>query len=469
MIGFWIRSSLSVLLFLATTSQIDFKKDSNSDLYQLHEIRHALNYQEEETNLQINEVKENIEEEDTGVNVQKLMEERYKNEQRANKQAADYENAQLNALQKLINENDSKLLQALEEAELTKTQKAAIRVELVERYKKRFASKPITGTKVAILGQSSSEFSDTGFNPDVLATLFQLIKAQNPKAVFFTGDLVYNLTSQSNAESSENGQLVDIPPEKNIFGNIVERDTGVYSGQAFKNALERFLVILKENLGTEIPFYPLIGTQESLGADAVEIFRKQFGLNDATVLDSGQLVYTVPIGNALFVVISTDFYANGEPVESSLSQSAWEWLENSVKTEGEKYPFLFVIGSDPAYSTTAPFGIYNGLDKNKEDRDRFWSLLMEHQVLAYFSGKEVLYDRSHRFGVWQVISGGAGTPHDYTSLEDDTFYHYLLLTIPSKQTQDPKVDIFDNKGEKKDEFTLSRKPPLLFEFRISKS
>ena len=92
---------------------------------------------------------------------------------------------------------------------------------------------------------------------------------------------------------------------------------------------------------------------------------------------------------------------------------------------------------------------------------------MKHHIAAYFSSNEILYDRSFRYGVWQLISGGAGTTHDIKGEEDETFYHYLLLSIPQGTTGDPTVKVFDPDGKNKDEFILTGKPGALFDFRIS--
>lgn len=339
----------------------------------------------------------------------------------------------------------------------------------LERHAEYVAVSP-GDVNVAILGQSADAALPDGFNSEKLTSLLELIRTDNPKAVFFNGNLVFSL--DDDPDVSTRGEALILPVEKNIFGEEVE-DYGLFNSAAFQSALAKFRALVAEVLGPDIPFYPIMGVQESIGPDALEIFRKEFGLDNAQVLVSNQLVYTVPVNTALFVLISTDYY-NKETNEAhfqSLSEPLWEWLRDTMTNDTEKYPFRFVIGSEPAFSTTAPFNTFQGLDQNTKDRNRFWNQLIESKTRAYFSGGEVLYDRSYRYGIWQIITGGAGRFNQLegrTENVDDTFYHYVLMTLPAKPTQDPIVQVFDDEGERKDKFVLSKNPPFLFNLRISK-
>src|SRR5262249_48750181 len=72
------------------------------------------------------------------------------------------------------------------------------------------------GFHVAILGHSSDEKNALGFNSEILSTLLQLIKEDNPKAVFFTGNLVYSLLESQ--DLTNKGEVLKLPVKKNIFG-----------------------------------------------------------------------------------------------------------------------------------------------------------------------------------------------------------------------------------------------------------
>lgn len=333
---------------------------------------------------------------------------------------------------------------------------------------KQAVDQEFKGLNIVILGQSWDENNEIGFNEEVLKDLLQLIQVDQPKAVFFNGNLIYSLVKSE--VSTESEKLLEFPAEKNIFGNRLEKEEGFYSSQAFSKALEKFKALLLEYLGEEIPFYPLVGRQEAIGPDIAEVFQQQFDLKNALILDSNQLVYTVPIGNALFIALSTDYYQKDEktPQFCSISPSAWTWLEETLKSEGDPSSFIFVVGSDPAFSTSASFDLYQGLDKEESSRNRFWRLLKDRHVNCYFSGGETLYDRSYRYGLWQVITGGAGALLSGFTNKDETFFHYVLLRVPQKPSKDPIIQTFDRAGDEQDKFTLSKHPPALYNLRISK-
>ena len=321
--------------------------------------------------------------------------------------------------------------------------------------------------KIAILGNSERFFDKDGFQTDVLIKLLESIKKQQPNAVFFLGNMIYGLQLKETKAESQ----VQIPPEKNIFGKVVNKSVGFYDEALFKRQLEAFGNILQEQLGKEIPIYPLPGAHELVGPNTLELFLKRFPIADSQVFDSKALAYKVNIGNTLFLALTTDQYdvENNRVIENQILPQAFDWLSTQLNEEGPKQRFTFVLGIDPAFSPEASFGMYTGLDQNREERNRFWNLLMKNQVSAYVASKDVLYDRTFRYGVWQLITGGAGASRDIKGDEDETFYHYLLLTIPQDATSDPTITVYDLEGKKRDEFVLSRHPGTLFDMRISNS
>jgi hypothetical protein len=363
-----------------------------------------------------------------------------------------------------------KEIEALELAEMIKTKQAIAKLRIIERARELREKGFKLGSKVAILGDSAVAFSEEGFDSDVLSDLLELIKTSQPQAVFFAGNLVYSLIPTDDEKAPGSKSVVEIPTKKTVFGRQRLQEEGVFDPQAFKSTLESFSAIVKQSLGPNIAFYPIMGLQEAVGADAAEIFKNQFGLTNATIFESGQLAYTVPIGNALFIAISTDYFdkKTQQPTEYTISPEVFTWLEQTLASEHEKYPFIFIIGSDPAFSTSAVFNVFQGLDQSKPARDRLWDLLQKYQVRAYISAGEVLYDRTYRRGIWHIISGGAGTPRDYFNYQDDTFFHYLLLNISNSPVQDPHLEVMDIYGIVRDEVQLSKSSPLLFDFRITR-
>ena len=152
----------------------------------------------------------------------------------------------------------------------------------------------------------------------------------------------------------------------------------------------------------------------------------------------------------------------------NVSNEAMRWLTNILETQASNYDYVFIVASDPLFSTRAAFGVYEGLDADKSNRDKLWDLLMKYNVRAYFSSGEVVYDRTYRRGGWQIITGGGGTPADYLRDIESTFYHFLLVTLPPDPSKNPQVSVFDQYGVSPDEFYLTKKPPLIYDYRISR-
>lgn len=302
-------------------------------------------------------------------------------------------------------------------------------------------TEPTEEVRIAILGNSSTENNGPpGFNEEVLGRLLNNIKRDKAEAVFFLGNMV------SGVEKTATGYA--------------------YSNDTYRKELATLHGLVIKKLGAT-PFYPVAGEKEIQSTEALGIFRNEFSLQKAITVDHGVLLYTVAIGNAYFVVLQTNYfdtYAN--KVVSGAITSEWlDWLDKDLKEKSSYYPYLFVFGYDPAFSSGAPRGEPSGLDKDIELRDLFWDVLKKNQVLAYFSGQDNFFDRTLRNDVWQVISGGAGAP--LRKGASNVFQHYLLLIIPQGKTGVPVVYVMAADGEMMDSFELTRTAPTIFQMRIS--
>lgn len=204
---------------------------------------------------------------------------------------------------------------------------------------------------------------------------------------------------------------------------------------------DHFIQLIKGQLGS-IPFYPT--------PDSKEIVDK-FNLPVSAEFQKG---YTVLLKNTFFALFSAE-EGNLEPL--------FNWLETNL--QGRFGAYRFVLGSTAAFSTQATEGNFQGLDRWPLFRSQFWNLLRNADVAAYFASNEVVYDRSYRTGVWQILTGGAGATRTY-NVRDDTFYHFLTLTIP-QDGQGPIVEAFDIRGRKRDSWKLNATAPAISQFRIS--
>lgn len=316
-------------------------------------------------------------------------------------------------------------------------------------------------TKVAILGSSDSDDENSqGIHKDVLTRLFLLIKEKKASAVFFMGDMTLG------GVSAEKGE--EIPDVIDTYGVNWAESGYVYDSKAYQQQLDAFMGIVKQTLGTEIPIYPVLGFHESLGRDSAALVKRQFNARNQTDPASSALAYSVGIGNSFFVVFSTSQY---DPVRETvlqhdLNHSLLSWIDKTLKDNRNKYDYFFAISYEPAYSTTAAEGKFQGLDANPDSRDALWRIFTANGVMAYFSTSEHLYDRTNRGGTWQLISGGAGAPLHKRQF-DKAFYHFILLSIPNKKGKLPRIKVYDAQGSLEDAFDLVPRQYPVYQLRIS--
>jgi len=294
--------------------------------------------------------------------------------------------------------------------------------------------------KVAVLGTGKRRGEREEYSNESLVRLLRQIKKHSPELVIFTGHLIQGF----------------------------EQSTSKQSLDAFKHHLVTFSELVREHLGDTIPLYPILGNHTFVNSQAIAIFRQHFKIENPAPLDPYQLAYSVTTKNTKFT-----FMASGE-YERKFRAYRWfarsmpilDWLEKDVRTKAENVEFQFVIGHEPAYSSQASAGIYTGLDKNPEKRDRFWEILRQNKVLGYFCSHELIYDRSNRSGVWQIISGGVRNP---IALKDDIpmFQHFVLIHIPKKNSVNPVAKAFDANGNEWDTFELLPIAQPVHHLRIS--
>lgn len=326
-----------------------------------------------------------------------------------------------------------------------------------------------SGSHVAILGESYNDENNIGANEEILKRLFSLIRLKSPDAVIFTGNMSLGLEKQGTAPMPAESEPSQLPGlETDAYGDNWPQEGFAYNGQTYRNQLEAFRSLFQNYVGAQTPIYPIIAKHESFGPDSASIFRDVFKVENKSPSSASPLAYTFSINNAFFVVFSIANYdeKTKSTVDYRIDPQLLDWLEKVLKENAKKYDFLFVIGNEPAFSTTATTGNYKGLDKNTTDRDTFWRILVGNHVTAYFCSKEHLYDRTNRYGIWQIISGGAGAPL-YKREFDKAFYHYILLSIPKSRQQVPKVQVYDVHGNLNDEFELTPTHYPVYQLRIS--
>ncbi len=181
---------------------------------------------------------------------------------------------------------------------------------------------------------------------------------------------------------------------------------------------ERVRATLDAILGPEYVMYPVVGNHELDQPDYMPYLR-ELNRNGKTlpgIVRSGppgaeETCYSFDYRNAHFVVLnqyydgSSDVGTDGDVVPALCNWLAEDLADNDL-------PFIFVFGHEPAVSVP---DLDNGrvrhrgssLDKYAENNHRFWTLLREYQVVAYFCGHTHDASVTKINGVWQIDCGHA--------------------------------------------------------------
>jgi hypothetical protein len=332
---------------------------------------------------------------------------------------------------------------------------------------------PTQTIRIGIIGESrGDETTSEPFNRDVLTKLLEVLMQRKVQVIFFTGNSVMGWTKlTSELQKANNKKKVKSPiymVNKSPNWEPEKQHKYISNPQAFQEQLASFYNVVSQTLGQRVAFFPLMGTHEAIGPEAAAIFRKQFHLDSSAPFDPHVVAYTVSIGDAFFILISTDYYSPSAEnvVNHRLSQELMAWVEQMLLAGTKNHKYVFVVGHEPAFSTSSIFSSYPGLDEDQHQRDFFWNLLRGNGVLAYFASQEHLYDRSNRDGVWQVVSGGGGAPLE-TKGGVNAFFHALLLTIPPAGSESaPKLEVLDVDGNVKDIWEMHAKEQALHQLRI---
>lgn len=302
--------------------------------------------------------------------------------------------------------------------------------------------KEVGALRVVMIGSGSENNSEKSLHEKALKEMFEHIKEDNPDAVFYTGSLIFGLEQNVNPENLE----------------------------IFRERLQSFSQLAEKYLGDEIPIYPVIGNHWVVNPEAVQIFREHFHLGNAAPLEPYQLDYLVFLDQVQFIVLATGIYEKQYRGYQHYVRTMplLDWLEKELRTGSRWIRYRIVVGHEPVFSPAQPEGNRKELDRDSLRRDQFWTILRENHALAYFCSNSVMFDRSNRKGVWQIITGGAGIPENIQK-KDYFFQHYVLLTIPKNQEEPPLVQVYDLNGKKWDEFELTPVDRPVYQLRISRT
>ena len=299
------------------------------------------------------------------------------------------------------------------------------------------------GHVIAVLGDSRTDGAgEAKTNTSVLAGLLNRARGSGAEAVFFTGDLVLGLEH----EDSEGEADPEDIPAAGAWG----RAGFVYDPKAFQAQIDGVAKLVSRSLGPRVPFYPLIGNHEAVGPDAVDRFARTFHIERRAPIAKEHLAYTVDVAGAHIVMLATDYFdlAKQRVKEHTMKDDQLDWLAADLAAHRDAR-WRFVMAHEPAFCWGPKA---RGLDKHTHVRDRFWQVLRQGKVEAFFCAHQHLYERTKHDGIWQVISGGAGAPL-VKEAGERAFYHLLVLDLP----RDGKVQVrvIDAQGKVRDRFSLA--------------
>ena len=171
---------------------------------------------------------------------------------------------------------------------------------------------------------------------------------------------------------------------------------------------------IEQTLGQDYIWFPVVGNHE-LWPDDMEWLRtydyNPNGGDPPNIANYGppdceETTYSFDYQNAHFVVLNV--YCDTESdtrTDGAIVDALYEWLADDIDATDQEH--VFVFGHEPAYpQPDAENGIERqvgeSLDKYPVTRDRFWKLLSDEGIVAYFTSHTHSYSVVEIDGVWQI-------------------------------------------------------------------
>ena len=170
--------------------------------------------------------------------------------------------------------------------------------------------------------------------------------------------------------------------------------------------------------GKDYIWYPVLGNHEKETESDMEYLREyNTGGNKLPyIVNMGpegteETMYSFDFGNSHFVVLNQYYDGTCDVcVDGDINDPIYKWLRSDLaKTDKTN---IFIFGHEPAFVQPDEYNgriRHNGdsLDKYRSTRDRFWNLLEDEKVIAYFCGHTHNYSSVLINNVWQIDSGHA--------------------------------------------------------------
>jgi hypothetical protein len=174
---------------------------------------------------------------------------------------------------------------------------------------------------------------------------------------------------------------------------------------------------IDQYLGPDFLWYPVIGNHELNQADLNYLRNYNYDPNGEAppnIVHHGppgceNTTFSFDYENTHFIILNEYCDVNNETrTDGAIVDALYNWLSDDLQATSQEH--IFVFGHEPAFpEPDAELGIVrheeDSLDKYPITRDRFWSLLKEEHVEAYFVGHTHSYSAVNIEGVWQIDAG----------------------------------------------------------------
>ncbi|KAJ6238670.1 purple acid phosphatase [Anaeramoeba flamelloides] len=205
----------------------------------------------------------------------------------------------------------------------------------------------------------------------------------------------------------------------------------------------------KSTFGSDAVFVSVVGNHEATEQAQMDYLHTLYdsypNVVNAGPSGTSKTTYSMDWNNAHIVVLNLYYDGSSEGSGSGgVVDELYEWLKDDL-SETEQ-PIKLVFGHEPAFPEYRHQS--DSLNEDEENRDRFWKLLNDEKVLAYFSGHTHYYYNS-RVGssawedyTWGIEVGNAGT---------ESFQNFLNVEVDENGGS---IDVSVYEGTQSNDFCL---------------
>ncbi len=189
-------------------------------------------------------------------------------------------------------------------------------------------------------------------------------------------------------------------------------------------------------LGKDYIWYPVVGNHEEETYSEMEYLHK-YNSNKKKlpyIVNKGphgaeETMYSFDYGNSHFIILN-EYYDgfSDAATDGDINDAVYNWLNDDlVRTNKEN---IFVFGHEPAFVQPDQYSgrirhRNDSLSKYRKNRDRFWNLLEQRNVIAYFCGHTHNYSSVLINNVWQIDAAHVrgkddlGSPSTFLTVDVD--------------------------------------------------